>query len=408
MTQEEKQRVAAFRFSVIGEIVVSSLDPGEQERLIREKAARKWQIPFSSKTRISRSTILRWIRKYRNSGGQIESLYPDERNDQGKSRAIDDETAQNLIQLRKEMPRAPVYVLIEQARSRGLVTKGTQLCKTTVYRFLHRRGLMKEVMPTPVDRRKFEAEGPNDMWQSDVMHGPHVMQDGKLKKTYLIAFIDDHSRLVPYGAFFFNENIQCFLQALEQAILTRGLPRKLYVDNGSAFRSHHLNVVTASLGIALIHATPYTPQGKGKIERFFRTVRSSFLSNTTATTLEALNEAFRTWLNEYHQKKHSATGQTPFARFTDKLECLRKAPDNVRDHFRTSVRRRVSKDRTVSLNGTLYEVPVALIAQQIDLLFHPQDPTRIEAFFQQRSYGFLRMIDPVVNSQVKRETPSIF
>lgn len=408
MTLEEKQRVAAFRFSVIGEIVASSLEPGEQERLIREKAARKWQIPFSSRTRVSRSTIQRWIRLYRNSGGKIESLYPDDRNDCGSSRAIDDETAQNLIQLRKEMPKAPVFALIEQANRRGLVTAGTRLSKTTVYRFLHRRGLMSEVMPIPVDRRKFEAEGPNDLWQSDVMHGPHVQHEGKLRKTYLIAFIDDHSRLVPYAAFFFYENIQCFLQALEQAVLTRGLPRKLYVDNGSAFRSHHLDLVTASLGIALIHAAPYTPQGKGKIERFFRTVRSSFLSNVSANSLEELNEAFRAWLSQYHQKTHSATGCTPFARFTDKLECIRKAPDNIRDHFRTSARRRVTKDRTVSLNGKLYEVPVALIGRQIDLLFHPQDPTRVEAIFQQQSYGFLRTIDPVVNSRVKRETASIF
>jgi putative transposase len=369
MTESEKQKIATFRFSIIGEIVASNLDPGEQERLIREKARRKWQIPFSSRTRVSRSTILRWIRQYRQSGGKIESLYPDDRNDRGKARAIDDETAQNLIQLRKEMPRAPVYALIEKACSRHLVTPGTHLSKTTVYRFLHRRGLMSEVMPTLVDRRKFEAELSNDLWQSDVMHGPHVTQDGKLRKTYLIAFIDDHSRLIPYGAFFFSEGIQCFLEALEQAILKRGLPRKLYVDNDSAFRSHHLELVTASLGIALIHATPYCPQGKGKVERFFRTVRSSFLSTSPTTGLSQLNTAFQVWLSDYHQKKHSATRQSPFDRFTAKIECLRKAPDNIRDHFRTCARRRVAKDRTVSLNGRLYEVPVPLIKRDTGKLF---------------------------------------
>ena len=112
MTEDEKQRIATFRFSIIGEMVSGRLDPGEQERLIREKSRRKWQIPFSSRTHVSRSTLLRWIRQYRQSSGKIESLYPDDRNDKGKARAIDDETAQNLIQLRKEMPRAPVYALI--------------------------------------------------------------------------------------------------------------------------------------------------------------------------------------------------------------------------------------------------------------------------------------------------------
>jgi putative transposase len=408
MTLEEKQRVATFRFTVIGELVASALDPGEQERLIREKSRRKWQIPFSSRTHVSRSTMLRWIRVYRKSGRKIESLYPDDRDDSGKSRAIDDETAQNLITLREQMPRAPIYQLIETAFKRHLVTPGTQLCKTTVYRFLNRRGLMQH-MACAIDRRKFEAQFPNDLWQSDVMHGFHVPFEGKLKKTYLIAFIDDHSRLVPYGAFYFSEGIQCYLQAMEQAVLTRGLPRKLYVDNGSAFRSNHLESVTASLGIALIHATPYTPQGKGKIERFFRSVRSGFLSTAPTSALTDLNEAFSTWLREvYHQKVHSATNETPFARFTAHLECLRKAPNNISDHFRARARRRVAKDRTVTLNGKLYEAPVALIGQQIELLFHPHDPGPVEAIFANTSHGFLPPLNLGVNSRVKRDSGKLF
>jgi putative transposase len=407
MTEEEKQKIATFRFSIIGEMVSGSLDPGEQERLIREKSRRKWQIPFSSRTHVSRSTLLRWIRRYRQSGEKIESLYPDDRNDRGKTRAIDDETAQNLIQLRKEMPRVPVYALIETANKRHLVTPGTHLCKTTVYRFLHRQDLMSQVMATVVDRRKFEAELPNDLWQSDVMHGPHVPYEGKLRKTYLIAFIDDHSRLIPYGAFFFSEGIKCYLEALEQAILTRGLPRKLYVDNGSAFRSHHLEIVTASLGIALIHATPYMPQGKGKIERMFRSVRSGFLCDAPTTHIDELNAAFATWLEQtYHQRKHSATGQTPFDRFTANLHCLRMAPDDLKDHFRARARRRVAKDRTVIFDGRLYEAPVSLIGQQVELFFHPHDPERVEIKFQQKSYGILRLVNLTVNCRVKRDKNS--
>ena len=409
MTPEEKQKVATFRFTVIGELVASRLDPGEQEHLIREKTQRKWQIPFSSRTRVSRSTLLRWIRQYRQSGGKIESLYPDDRNDRGALRAIDHETAQNLIALRQQMPKAPIYALIDAANRHHLVTPGTHLSKTTVYRFLHRQGLMGQDMSPKVDRRKFEAELPNDLWQSDVMHGPHVLCEGKLKKTYLIAFIDDHSRLIPFGAFFFSEGIQCFLQALEQALRTRGVPRKLYVDNGSAFRSHHLEQVSASLGIALIHATPYTPQGKGKIERFFRTVRSAFLPIAATGSLTDLNHAFTTWLQEhYHQKKHSATGQTPFERFTAHIECLRNVPDNISDHFRACARRRVGKDRTVSLNNQLYEAPVALIGQRIELLYHPHDPQPVEAVFKNVSYGFLTALDLSVNCRVKRDSGKLF
>jgi hypothetical protein len=239
------------------------------------------------------------------------------------------------------------------------------------------------------------------------MHGPQVQHEDKLRKTYLIAFIDDHSRLIPHAAFFFSEGVQSYLSALEHALITRGLPRKLYVDNGSAFRSHHLELVTSSIGIALIHATPYMPQGKGKIERFFRTVRSGFLLDAPKTNIDAINAAFATWLQQnYHQRKHSATGQTPFDRFTAHLHCLKMAPNNLKDHFRARARRRVAKDRTVTLDGRLYEAPVSLIGQQVELFFHPQDPECVEIRFQQQSYGILRLVNLAVNCRVKRDRNS--
>lgn len=174
-------------------------------------------------------------------------------------------------------------------------------------------------------------------------------------------------------------------------------------------KSHHLELVTASLGIALIHATPYSPEGKGKIERFFRTVRSGFLSTAPVKSLSDFNDAFRIWLqDDYHKRKHSATGETPFARFTAHIECLRKADDNISDHFRTRARRRVSKDRCVALNGRLYEAPIALIGQQIELFYHQHNPENLEAVFQQVSYGFLRPIDLAINSRVKRDSGKLF
>jgi transposase InsO family protein len=264
MTENEKQNVAIFRFSVIHEFVGGiELGRGEQERLIEEKCSRKWDIPYSGRTRISRSAILRWIRVYKESGGQLGSLYPKDRSDRGRSRAIDEETGLNLIHLRTEIPKATVPVLIQTMKNRGLLPPGKDLKKTTVYRFLHAHNLMNPAIGQAEDRRKFEAELPNDIWQSDVMHGPMVTAGDRKRKTYLIAFIDDHSRLIPYGRFYLSEKLTSFLDAFEKALLKRGMPRKLYVDNGAAYRSKHLEHITASLGIALIHARPYKPQGKG-------------------------------------------------------------------------------------------------------------------------------------------------
>ena len=225
-----------------------------------------------------------------------------------------------------------------------------------------------------------------------------------MRKTYLIAFIDDHSRLIPHAEFYLSESLQSFLKALEDALLTRGLPRKIYTDNGAAFRSHHLEHVTASLGIALLHARPYKPQGKGKIERFFRTVRSDFLPGFRGDTLLDLNVALCFWLTDvYHSRTHASTGQTPFARFTAKMECLREAPANLRDYFRKTARRRVAKDRTISLDGRIFEAPVALIGRQVSLLYHEGEEDRIEVLFNGQSHGLLRALDLHVNCRVKRD-----
>jgi len=405
MTEDEKMQVAVFRFGVISDFVTGAqMSRVEKRRLVADKCARKWQIPFSEKTRISKGTIQRWCRLYKGSNGDLKSLYPKDRSDQGKCRMMDEETCLSLIELRSKMPALTVPQLIEQMNRQNRVTPGIVLNASTVYRFLHQQNLMQPMASKPVDRRKFEAELPNDLWQSDVMHGPKVDIDGKMRKTYLIAILDDHSRLVVYARFYLSENLASYLDAFENALATRGLPRKLYVDNAAAFRSHHLEYITASLAIGLIHTKPYTPQGKGKIERWFKTVRSSFLPLFKGTGLIELNEALQRWITEsYHKRIHGATGQTPFERFTTKMHCLRSSPANLKDHFRKVARRTVSKDRSITLNGRLYEAPVALIGKRVELLYHGSEPEKVEVTYQNKSYGMIRPVNLHVNYRVKRD-----
>lgn len=405
MTEEQKKQVATFRFGVIHELVNRmDLDRGEQERLVGDKSSRRWDIPFSPRTRIGRTTILRWLRLYKEGNGKIEVLYPPDRADRGKSRSMDEETVLALINLRREFPRVTVAGLIEKMQEKNLAAAGVSLNPSTVYRLLKQQGLVRPGREKAEDRRKFEAELANDIWQSDVMHGPAVKVGDKLRKVYLIAFLDDHSRLITHGEFYLSEGLSCFLEAFEKGLLKRGLPRKLYVDNGSAFRSHHLDYICASLGIALIHARPYKPQGKGKIERFFRHVREDFLAGFEGETLDEINSAFSNWLqNVYHERKHRSTGQTPFERFTSKMECLRPSPENLKDHFRKVARRSVAKDRTIVLNGKLFEAPVSLIGKRVELLYHEGDEDRVEIRSSGESFGFAAAVDLHVNCRVKRD-----
>lgn len=404
MDEEIKKQIAVFRFGVIADLVIGrEHSRGELSRLVREKSERRWEIPDSHRTRISRSTIRHWIRLYRRGGCKLEALTPQDREDEGKSRSLDPETSGALVKLRGELPQASVPQLIEELRRRIV---GPEISTSAVYRFLHRQGLMYPKDPKAVDRRRFEAEGPNDLWQADALHGPDVTVLGRKRKCYLIAFIDDHSRIIPHGQFYLTEGIEAYLDCLRQALLKRGLPRRLYVDNGAALRSRHLEEVCASLGIALIHSPAYEPEGRGKIERFFRTARECFLSTSLAEDLPALNCAFTTWLTDgYHTRVHSSTDQTPLQRFAKGLECIRPAPRDLEDHFRKTARRRVEKDRTVVLNSRLYEAPLNLIGKRVTLLYHDHDPARIEICYEGRSFGFLIPTDLTVNSRIRRERP---
>ncbi len=405
MIEDEKMQVAVFRFGVISDFVTGTqMSRAEKRRLMRDKCARKWQIPFSQKSSLSIGTINRWCRLYKNSNGDLKSLQSQDRCDQGKSRAMDEDTCLSLIELKLETPALTVPQLIEQINRLNRVSPGIVLNNSTVYRFLHQQNLVHLPVKRPVDRRKFEAELPNDLWQSDVMHGPRINVAGRMQKSYLIAVIDDHSRLITHGQFYLSEALASYLDAFEEALAQRGLPRKLYVDNGAAFRSRHLEYICASLAIALIHSKPYKPQGRGKIERFFKTVRGQFLPGFKGQSLNELNEAFDGWLTHvYHQRKHSATKQNPFERFTANLHCLRQAPDNLHDYFRKLALRKVNKDRTITLNGHLYEGPVPLIGKRVELLYHPSQPDQVEVKYQNKSFGMLAPVNLNVNCRIKRD-----
>jgi len=264
MDEETKKRIAVFRFGVIADFVSGrSLRWGETERLMRDKCGQKWQIPGSMRTCLSESTLKEWISRYKRSGNKLESLYPRDRSDRGKPRAIEEELAAGLISLRKEIPEVSLPVFISVAKERRIIMHGKHIPYGTLYRFLKAVGLVDRASGAPEDRRRFEAEYPNDLWQSDIMHGPYILSEGKQRKTYLIAVIDDMSRLITYAEFYLHERLESFLDALRKALLMRGIPRKLYVDNGPSFRRNHLEHICASLGIVLIHARPYQPEGKG-------------------------------------------------------------------------------------------------------------------------------------------------
>jgi transposase InsO family protein len=403
MDEDAKKTIAVFRFGVISDLVGGrKLNRGEKEFILREKASSRWEIPFSTRSHISRSTLLSWVRAYEKGGRRLESLYPDERRDKGRSRVMDEEAIAALVALKKDRMGVSLPVLLKEARTKGILPTRYMVSYATIYRIFKQHGVSEADHVYP-DRRRFEAELPNDIWQSDCLHGPKVLHEGRMKKTYLFAFVDDMSRLVPHGEFFLNERIECYIDALTKALAKRGLPRKLYVDNGPAFSTQVLRHACASLGIALVHSRPYQPEGRGKIERFFRTVRGQFLSGLPdGLSLLELNKRLKDWIDEYHLREHGSTKEAPLSRYAKHLHCIREAPKDLMDHFRKRVTRKVDKDRTVSLDGRLYEAPVEMIGKTVTLLYHESDPSRVELLLNGASHGMLVPLNVHINAKVKR------
>jgi putative transposase len=405
----ETDAVALFRYGVIADLI--HLDPQERQisARLRAKAERTYVIPRSTRRHVAAETIRDWLQAYRRGG--FEALRPKPRSDCGQLRALDQSVADLLCSIKEQHSDYSIPLVIQEARARGLAPD-IALPNATVHRLLTRHGLMDRDRNKgdSHDRRRFAFSGANQLWMSDVMHGPSVLADGKRKhKTYLVALLDDATRIIPFAAFAFSEAVAAFLPVLEQAIRRRGIPERLYVDNGSAFRSHQLALVCAKLGITLIHARPYKPQGKGKIERWFRTVRMQLLPRLRDNDLHglgALNQ--RLWAfveGEYHQTPHKGLAdKTPFDRWAQTSHDVRLPGPELADMFLFEQKRRVQKDRTVSLLGVVYEVDASLVGETVTLRFDPTRPgAPIEVVSKERTFSGVKTVDAYANCFVRRD-----
>jgi putative transposase len=413
MTLDDKARegIALFRYGLIADLAHRQEGERGLYALLRKKAEKVYEIPGSRRSRVAAETLREWLALYRRGG--FEALHPKPRSDQGRARAIPQELADLLCALKEETPALSVNLLIDRTKAQAGIGDEMHLAPATVHRLLSRHGLMDKKLGTPTskDRRRFAFDKAGELWMSDVMHGPTVMADGRKRKSYLLALLDDATRIVPYAAFALSESISAFLPVLRQAVLRRGVPTRLYVDNGSAYRSHHLSLVCAKLGIALIHARPYQPQGKGKQERWFRTVRMQLLSTlapSDTASLEALNRRLWAWVEgEYHQSPHKGLdGVTPLDRWTMSAQNIRLVDPgvNLGELFLFEQKRKVQRDRTISLNGIVYEVDASLVGETVTLRFDPTHPGRpVDVHFKGRQVEQAKRVDLYANCFVKRD-----
>lgn len=378
--QDRHRDVGLFRYSLAREPADPKLSKAERGALVRALAAAEHVTPDGRRVRVGRSTLDGWIRAWR--AGGFEALVP-------KARRVDPRTPAEVLHQAEALKReAPGRTAAQVARV--MAAAGTEPPSVrTIQRHFARLGLNTRPDGSPPRAYgRFEASAPNELWTGDALHGPLVAG----RKAYLLAFIDDYSRALPGHKWTAAEDSLRLEAALRAGLACRGVPDAILVDRGSAFVAAPLARACAVLGIRLIHASPRAAATKGKIERFFRTVRGQFLveleARGGARDLAELNALFTAWVEVvYHRRAHSETKTTPLARFLGAGPPALPSPELLHEAFLWSELRRVTKTAQVSLHGNAFEVDAALVGRQVELVFDPFDLTDIEVRFENRPMG---------------------
>jgi putative transposase len=385
------REVGLFRYGLIQDALDPALSTKQRGRLVREVAAKIHPGPFGPEpVRVSRASLDRWIRAYRVGG--FAALVPAPRR---LAAQTPPEVLELAVGLKRETPgRTAAQVAVVLAAHAGWAPS-----PRTLQRHFAALGLNRPrpdgALPPAVFGR-FEAERPNARWVGDALHGPHVGG----RKAILIAFLDDHSRAVMAARWGYAENAVALRETLRDGLAARGRPIQAYVDNGSMFIDAGLRRACAVLGIKLTHSQPGKPAGRGKIERFFRTVRDQFLVEitdscggadgvgTAVDSLAELNALFTAWVAQvYHPRVHSETQAAPLTRFLAPGPPAPTPADLLAEAFRWGEWRTVTKTATVSLHGNLYEVDPALAGTRVELVFDPFDLTDITVHHHGRAAG---------------------
>jgi len=382
---DKRTAIALFRYTLILPLLRGQYPPGGKQHLRRQIAAQHHDIPHSSRHTVSTTTLARWERIYQEKG--FEGLKPKPRSDRGQSRALSSPTLDRAEALKREQPLRSARSIIQiLALDQTHPTPEARIAPRTLRRHLSRRG---------AERTHFGR-----LWQGDAMDGPYLPDPAhpdRQRQVFLFAFLDDHTRLVPHAQFYWNEQLPRMEDCFKRAILRYGRPLAIYVDRGKVYTSTHLDTICATLGIQRILGTPYYPEGRGKIERFFQFVQSDFLPELTrssVSTLHQLNESLLAWLEVvYHHKLHTETGQAPLERHRqDPAPAARPAdPEELRQAFLHRETRKVTKTSTFSFRGNRYRVPAYLLRQSVQLRYDPFDLTRIEVWFNDT---FLQIAEP--------------
>lgn len=363
--------LAEFKLGLIAPAVNGTCPDPTMADYFRRIAAEPLELPNGSRVKVKPSTLAGWRRRYLELG--FEGLIPKRRSDLGTSRRIDADLAADIQAMRAEKPGISATMVLEALVEGGYVADG-EMSAATVQRFF-KRNPAPQASPAAKDRRAFESARVNGIWQADTLFGPYVGVPAR--RAYLQAIIDDKSRKVVAARFVDKDCAATFQATLRMAVASHGIPEKLFVDNGGPYKNEQLSLICGGLGIVLCHAAVRDGAAKGKIERWNRTVRMRFLSTLPESAkggLDELNAALAKWVSAYNTTVHSSTRSAPseaFAAEADGLRWVEGGEAALTEAFRNRITRKVANDATVRVDHVLYDVPMGLVGEKVELRYSP-------------------------------------
>ena len=381
MDDETRNQIAVFRFSLIAPVINKTFTQSSVKEYLEEVCAKKYDAPGNLKGVYAPETLKDWLYRYRMQG--LDGLVPKSRKDKGALRSLSQSVRDTIVAMKSENPSLSSKAIYSSLIASGAITySDVSLC--TIQRFISKNADLFNTIPSK-DRKAFEFEFPNDCWQSDISVGPYITVEGKKKRTYIIAFLDDASRLILHCEAFYVDNFLALLSVFKKAVTKRGIPKKIFVDNGKVYKSDQMQFICAALGTILCFAEPYSPQSKGKIERWFKTMQQQWMSIldwANFSSLEDLNSSLSAYTERYNSQYHSSIKKKPLDKFLEHASCLKfiQTQKELDYTFLYRVERSVKNDATISLNNELFQVPMQFIGQKIHLRYDPTDLSKAYIF----------------------------
>lgn len=398
------EEIALFRYSILAPLISGTFDLSKGKKaFFREASSHTYLNPNGVATTFSAATIERWYYNYIRKG--LEGLTPKRRVDSGRSRKLDDDVMDQIKYLKEEYPRIPATLIYQRLYDNGTIDKG-EISLSTINRFVNKLKLDKGYTNNK-DMRRYERSHINEVCYGDSSVGPYLKVDGKKKRVWIIAMIDDASRLITGIDLFFNDNKENVMSVMKSSISKFGLSKRYVYDNGSSYKNNQIKLLAARIGTVIQYCTPYTPVEKSKIERFFKSLKQQWMSQLNMNdfnTLDELRASLMTYIQIYNQKTHSSLNESPMDRFYKESHLIKRLDsDFIEKNFLLETERRVSADNVININKKEYEVHYRYSKQRITLRYSPDMETVYLVDKHSGELTPIQLLDKHANAEIKRE-----